>query len=279
MAGRSARKEVLGLGNYFGPKNPGRSAGRRLVGRASREPQLPGEGGLAETIDDLRRASRAKREDEGRSRRRLRASAPTESPSSEPMPSPKLAAMVWARVRAALIALVLAVGLLDGLAIPEGRSAERLSPGLKRAAELSSRVRASLLLPFQGLRQALLFNQRWTLFGGAQEERHRLWIEGRRGRRQWTTLYRAQDPEHAWFAGGVEYRRVRAAWNVGRKGRRASYDAFTAWISERALGERPDLSAVRVRLEEGEVLPRGGGFRPTNRFVLKTVHGRGEKKQ
>jgi hypothetical protein len=183
--------------------------------------------------------------------------------------------MVWARVRAALISLVLTVGLVDGFPIPEGRGAERLSPGLKRAAELGSAARAALLWPAGGLQKVLLFNQRWSLFGGAGEERHRLWIEGRRGRREWTILYRAQDPEHAWFAAGVEYRRVRAAWNVGRKGRRASYDAFTAWIAERVLQERPDLSAVRVRLEEGETLPRGGGFRPSGHFVLKTVHARG----
>lgn len=185
--------------------------------------------------------------------------------------------MVWARVRAALIALVMAVGLLDGLAIAEGRAKERLSPPVRRAAELASRARAALLLPFRSVRQALVYNQRWTLFGGAQEERHRLWIEGRVGKRRWTILYRPHDPEHAWFADSVEYRRVRAAWNVGRKGRRASYDAFALWIAEHALRERPDLSAVRVRLEEGEILPRGGGFQPSNRFVLETVHRRGDK--
>ncbi|RYZ03061.1 MAG: hypothetical protein EOO73_29535 [Myxococcales bacterium] len=185
--------------------------------------------------------------------------------------------MVWARVRAALIALVMAVGAVDGLAIPEGSSAERLSPGLRRAAELGSRARAVLLLPFRGVRQAFVYNQRWSLFGGAKEERHRLWIEGRIGKRRWTILYRPHDAEHAWFASGVEYRRVRAAWNVGRKGRRASYDAFVSFIARRALRERPDFSAVRVRLEEGDVLPRGGGFQPANRFVLETVHRRGGK--
>jgi len=186
--------------------------------------------------------------------------------------------MVWARVRAALIALVMAVGIIDGLAIPEGSGKERLSPRVRHAAEVASRVRAALLWPLQGVRQALLYNQRWSLFGGAKEERHRLWIEGRRGKKHWEILYRPHDAEHAWFAGGIEYRRVRAAWNVGRKGRRASYDAFVAWVAERALRERPDLSAVRVRLEEGEILPRGGGFQPSGRFVLETVHRRGAKR-
>lgn len=181
-------------------------------------------------------------------------------------------------MRAALIALVMAVGLLDGLAIPEGAGKERLSPRSRHAAELASRVRGTLLWPFRSVRQALVYNQRWSLFGGAKEERHRLWIEGRRGRKKWEILYRPHDPEHAWFANGVEYRRVRAAWNVGRKGRRASYDAFVAWIAERALSERADLSAVRVRLEEGDILPHGGGFQPSGRFVLETVHRRGAKR-
>ena len=181
-------------------------------------------------------------------------------------------------MRAALIALSMLVGIVDGLAIPEGAGKDQLSPRVRQAAELGSRVRAALLFPFQGIRRALVYNQRWSLFGGAKEDRHRLWIEGRRGKRRWEVLYRPLDPEHAWFAGGVEYRRVRAAWNVGRKGRRPSYDAFVAWVGERALRERPDLSAVRVRLEEGEILPRGGGFEPSGKFVLETVHRRGAKR-
>lgn len=187
--------------------------------------------------------------------------------------------MVWARVRGALIALVLAVGVLDGLSFAQGRAAERLSPPLRRASELGAKVRDTLLLPFRGIQKVFVFNQRWSLFGGAQEERHRLWIEGRGPKGRWTILYRPHDAEHDWFAGGVQYRRVRAAWNVGRKGRRASYDAFAEWIAGRALRERPDLKAVRVRLEEGEILPRGGGFKPSENFVFKIVHKRGEKRE
>lgn len=185
--------------------------------------------------------------------------------------------MVWARVRAALIALAIAIGALDGLAIPEGEKAERLPSIVRPFAAAAARARATLLWPFQGVRRAFLLNQRWSLFGGAKEDRHRIWIEGRRGRKDWVILYRAQDPEHRWFARGLEYRKVRAAWNIGRKGRMAGYDAFAAWVSARALAEQPDLSAVRVRLEEGEIAPRGGGFQPSGRFTLKTTHKHGEK--
>jgi hypothetical protein len=185
--------------------------------------------------------------------------------------------MVWPRVRAGCIALVLLVGLLDGLAIPEGRGLERVPPSLKRAAQLGSRVRATLLAPFRGLKEALLYDQRWSLFGGAKDARHRLWVEGRVGRR-WTLLYRPHDPEHRWLADTLEYRRVRAAWNVGRRGRTRGYDAFTAWLSERAFRERDEVSAVRVRLEEGVILPRGGGFQPSHHFVLGTTHERGKRR-
>lgn len=185
--------------------------------------------------------------------------------------------MVWARVRAALIGLVLALGLLDGLPITEGKGVKRLSPAVRRVAKLSSRARATLLSPFRGLADALVVSQRWSLFSGAKEERHLLWIEGRRGRRHWTVVYRPHDAEHAWLADSVEYRRVRGAWNAGRRGGGPAYDAFAAWVSARLLRERPELSAVRVRLEEGEIVPRGQGFQPTGRFVLEIVHERGGK--
>lgn len=182
--------------------------------------------------------------------------------------------MVWARVRAALIALAIAVGILDGLVIPEGERAERLPEVVRPFTGVAARVREALLWPFQGVRRTFLLNQRWSLFGGAKEDRYRLWVEGRRGRREWIILYRAQDPEHRWFARGLEYRRVRAAWNIGRKGRMAGYDAFAAWVSARALSERPELSAVRVRLEKGDIAPRSGGFQPSGRFTLSTTHER-----
>jgi hypothetical protein len=165
--------------------------------------------------------------------------------------------------------------LLDGLPITEGKGLKRLSPAVRRAAKLSSRVRATLLTPFRGLADALVVSQRWSLFSGAKEERHRLWIEGRRGRRDWTILYRPHDIEHAWLADAMEYRRVRGTWNAGRRGGGPAYDAFAAWVSARLLRERPDLSAVRVRLEEGAILSRGLGFRPTAQFALEIVHERG----
>lgn len=185
--------------------------------------------------------------------------------------------MTWPRARAALIALVMVVGLLDGLPLPEGHGAERLSPPLRRAAELGSRARAALLLPVRDLGQALLINQRWSLFRNAKKARHRLWIEGRHGARRWTVLYRPHDAQHQWFASGLQYRRVRGAWNLGRMGGGPSYEAFAAWISQRLLREQPDLSAVRVRLERGEIAPCGGGFQAAHRFVLKIVHERGER--
>ena len=184
--------------------------------------------------------------------------------------------MTWPRTRALLIALAMLVGIIDGLPLPEGAGVERLSPGLRRSAELGSAVRATLLRPFRALADLLVVSQRWALFRSAKEGRHRLWLEGRRGARHWTILYRPHDAEHQWFAEGLQYRRVRAAWNKGRSGGGPGYEAFAAWISKRLLRERPDLSAVRVRLEQIDILPRGGGVHATHRFVLSIVHERGE---
>jgi hypothetical protein len=186
--------------------------------------------------------------------------------------------MVWARVRAALIGLAIAVGVVDGLPITEGKGLKRLSPTVRQAAKLGSRVRKTLLTPFRIVGDTFVLRQRWSLFSGAKEERHLLWIEGRRGRRRWTVLYRPHDAEHAWFASGLEYRRVRGAWDAGRRGGGPGYDAFAAWVSERLLRERPELSAVRVRLEEGEILPKAGGFRSRGSFVLERTQKRGDKR-
>lgn len=182
--------------------------------------------------------------------------------------------MVWARVRAALIGLVLVLGVLDGLPIAEGKSLKRLPRSVRRAAKVSNEVRATLLSPFRGLADAFVVNQRWALFSGAKEDRHLLWIEGRRGRRRWSVVYRPHDAEHAWLADSIEYRRARGAWNAGRRGGGPAYEAFAAWVSARLLKDRPELSAVRVRLEEGEILPRSQGFAPKGTFVFEIVHKR-----
>jgi hypothetical protein len=183
----------------------------------------------------------------------------------------------WPRIRAALITLALAVGLVAGLPLPADAHLPkvpgwyaRLVPGLRRVQEL-------VLTPFRPLSETFVLTQRWNLFAGAKTRRYWLSLEGREtASGRWRLLYRPHDPEHDADSDALEYRRVRGAWNPRGLGPQPGYAAFVSFEARRLLAARPELGAVRARIEEIDILPHGAGFRGTGRFTFELVRERAE---
>jgi hypothetical protein len=181
----------------------------------------------------------------------------------------------WARIRAASIGLFIVVSLIDGFPFPRGGARERLPDSLKAAVTHGEALQHVLLSPFSWFKRLFRLSQRWALFSSAKQQRHWLSIEARRaGSRRFHVIYRPLDPEHHELASVIEYRRVRAAWNAGRKEMVPSYRAFATWIARRELSAHADVTAVRVRFELVDVLPRGAGFRPSGNYVQPLVEKR-----
>jgi hypothetical protein len=93
--------------------------------------------------------------------------------------------MRWAAIRAGLIALAIAVGLLDGLPIPAHSERptmeKRLTPGMVKVVDAIDEVRLEMLEPFRPIGDTFRVRQRWTLFAGASSRRFRMQIEARTG--------------------------------------------------------------------------------------------------
>lgn len=163
----------------------------------------------------------------------------------------------WPELRAGLIAIAVALGLVEGCPQPE-RGYER---GWQHEYVAVLRpVQRALLAPVAWVPRHLRFSQRWALFQVGARERYRLTVEGLAGG-TWTVLYRAGDPEHRAYAGVLEYRRVQGVWNptdhvAGR------YPDFGAWFKARVLAEHPELDAVRmwqerIFVDQGEIAGTG----------------------
>jgi hypothetical protein len=171
------------------------------------------------------------------------------------------------RPRAALIALALALGLVDGLPLPPPERQRDLAPVVQGALGVVALAQAAILAPFRPLARALVVTERWVLFAGASRERFRFELSGRRGGHDpWQLLYRADDPEHRFLAGLIEYRRVRGAWNPRTQLPPEGYDAFASFVAGRVFAERPDLSELRLRMERIRI-EEGGGYTGTGEFA------------
>lgn len=165
----------------------------------------------------------------------------------------------WPAVRAAIVALALGLGLVDGCPIPDRAATPRWALGFWGAADAARDV---IRRPIAGLAADLDVSQRWTLFRGASRRRFRLWVEGKPASGDWRPLYRAGDPAHAEYEDLLSYRRVRGTYSPSGQTGRGQYYAFAVWMMLRALDDHPDLAVARVRLErvvigEGEYTPTG----------------------
>ena len=157
----------------------------------------------------------------------------------------------WPVVRAALIALAIGLGLVDGCPLPKDAARDDATGTLARAREAA-------LDPLQPVAKALDIDQQWVLFRSVSRRRFRLTIEGWTADAGWTPLYRAGDDDHPWNEDMLAYRRVRGAYNpYGQRVRRA-YPGFARWIGDQVLAAHPEMAAARVRLERVSIQPRGG---------------------
>jgi hypothetical protein len=178
----------------------------------------------------------------------------------------------WPAARGALIALALALGLVDGCPIPERNHAPEWAYGLVDGADA---VRATLRRPVAWIGEDLDVSQRWALFRGASRRRFRLYIEGRTTRGDWQLLHRAGDPEHAEYEDLLAYRRVRGTYSPSGQNPRSQYHAFATWMTLRALDDHPELAVGRTRLER--IVIGEGDYTPTGEFTLEHQERRRRK--
>lgn len=182
----------------------------------------------------------------------------------------------WPGVRALLITVVMFVGLVAGLPMPSPRAQEGMSPALRAILSGAVAVQQAVLAPFAPIQREFALVQRWQLFAGANTDRYRIWIEARGRGGAWQLLYRPHDPEHAFLASDLEYRRVRGAWNPRRGDAQPGYPAFASWVSRKIFEARPELSETRVRIEKIRILPGGRGFEGTGDFLHEIRNDRSQ---
>jgi hypothetical protein len=181
----------------------------------------------------------------------------------------------WRTWRALLITVALLVGLINGCPVPSDRNLERWPPALVPSGRALRATQGVLLTPFNWIGEAFGVDQRWSLFASANPNRFRLWIEARWEGWRWQILYRAHDPAHDYRAEAIEYRRLRGAWNVHKRGPGPGYAAFADWIAADIFAN-PDLrfDRVRVRMEQLRVSPRSSTFAGSGEFQHELVRER-----
>jgi hypothetical protein len=177
----------------------------------------------------------------------------------------------WPAARAALIALALAFGLIDGCPIPERRHAPAWAHDL---ADDAYAVRRTLRRPVAWIGEELDVSQRWLLFRGVSRKRFRLYVEGKTATGDWQLLHRAGDPDHAAYADLLAYRRVRGTYAASPTARR-QYRGFAIWMALRVLDDHPELAVARTRLEGVQI--GEGGYTPTGEFTLEHQERRRRK--
>lgn len=188
-----------------------------------------------------------------------------------------IASSVWRWARALLIALVIVLGLIAGFPTPNSERLAHAPRVIRWLIEGMPRAQNVLLAPFRFVTEDCQIGQRWTLFSTTGGIRYRMEIAARERRgKRWKLLYRAEDPEHAFMAPLLEYRRVRNGWNPNRRGIKQSYAPFTLWVSRTILEAEPRFDRVRVRMARVQTLERGLGVAELGDFAYEIEHGREE---
>jgi hypothetical protein len=178
----------------------------------------------------------------------------------------------WPAARAALIALAIALGLVDGCPIPERKQVPEWAYG---AVDRVDAARTAVRRPVAWIGRDLDVYQRWSLFRGASRRRFRLYVEGRTATGDWQLLHRAGDPEHADYEDLLAYRRVRGTYSPSGQSVRNQYHPFATWMTLRVLDDHPELAVARTRLER--IVIGDGSYTPTGEFTLEHQERRRRK--
>jgi hypothetical protein len=166
--------------------------------------------------------------------------------------------MRWRDVRAAAIALAIALGMVEGC------------PVLREHP-----VRRAVLAPVDWIPRGFQISQRWALFAGGGSDRLRFEIHARTADAADTVIFRAGDPDHADHLDWLAQRRIRGVWNPRPNGPMpGQYAAFARWFARQIFDERPEVVTVWFRFERIAVtggVPAGTG---TYKFAIFEHRGR-----
>lgn len=161
--------------------------------------------------------------------------------------------MRWPSIRAALIALAIVFGLIDGLPLPPPEDTPAWEAGF---VDVLRHVQHAVMWPVEWLHPRLRIAQRWALYQAPVANRWRLWVEGRDPSGRWVILYRAGDAEHREYASLLECGRIRGAWDVTDKAP-GQFSPFADWLTARVLDDHPRFTGARMRLEKVTLTPDG----------------------
>jgi hypothetical protein len=184
----------------------------------------------------------------------------------------------WRTVRAFAITLVLLLGFVAGWPRRIEKLVRRWPKPLAALALKVPALEDKLLAPFTPVAKLFgIYSEDWPLFTGTGGTRYRMWLEAQgKPARSWTLLYRADDPEHRYFAGGLEYRRVLNIWNPHHSYISDAYPGLAQGLARRIFRENRRFVRMRVRMEEVAIQAKGRGYAPTGRFVYELVVRRDE---
>ena len=175
----------------------------------------------------------------------------------------------WPQIRAGLIALAIAFGLVDGLPLPPRADTPAWARGF---VDSLHDVQGILLWPVRSVRGRLRIAQRWALYQAPGTDRWRMWIEGRARTGRWVIVYRAGDSEHAEDAALLENSHVRGVYDITDQPP-VELTAFADWITARVLAQHPDFTGARMRMEKIAITT--DGFTPLGQFAYIHVRDRG----
>jgi len=175
----------------------------------------------------------------------------------------------WPQIRAGLIALAIAFGLIDGLPLPPPDDTPAWEAGFVDGLRHAQRT---VMWPVAWMHPRFRIAQRWALYQAPRAERWRLWVEGRAPGGQWVILYRAGDAEHAEDAEMLECGRIRGAFDITDRPP-DQYGAFADWLTARVLARHPDFTGARMRMEK--VRLSSDGVTPLGQFAYIHVRDRG----
>ncbi|MEQ1506938.1 MAG: hypothetical protein ABMB14_32220 [Myxococcota bacterium] len=196
---------------------------------------------------------------------------------------------VRARVRAALLAAVIAVHAVAAAPLPHtvtradlrspvaqeelatwaarlGMAPEALSERLIAVTGAIGGAHRAALAPFQPLLRLTGTGQGWALFANPDIYPSRLEVRIRRGTDpEFTRLYQRLDPDHAWADDLLRYRRIRGVYDAAGDGGkpRLVYRRFADWLGARILRADPSVTEVEVRMIRTHTTLRGVPPDPT----------------
>jgi len=186
----------------------------------------------------------------------------------------------WPRVRAALITLILFLAFVAGWPRRIPKMVRNWPPVLAAPLLQVPVLQARILAPFAPVAGLLgIASEDFTLFTGTGGTRYRFWLEAQAKTGGWQLLYRAHDPEHAYLAEPLEYRRVLNLWNPHHDWISDAYPYFARGLARRVFHERPEFRKVRLRMEEVTILGDARGFEPTGKFVYEELVRREEVRE